>query len=143
MSEILDEFWIFSKEGEALVNFYRDPNANGSFNYRTVSFNQAKLNEIKDLMVSNLRNSSKNKRNIMRFETDLIRYGQCLQNNLVIFYKTNPSMKEKKILRICKVISEILENAYPLEKLQFWEGDLSFFEKLRKKIALYFKMSSL
>jgi len=143
MSEILEEFWIFSKEGEVIVDFYRDPNANGSFNYRDALFDQAKLNEIKDLIVSNLQNSSQNKKNIMRFENDLIRYGQCLQNDLIILYKTNPSIKEKKVLSICKVISSIFEEAYPPDKLQFWEGNLSFFEKLRKKIALYFKMRSL
>ena len=143
MSYILEEFWIFSKEGESLVEFYRDPDANGSFNYRDPSFDQDKLNEIKDLIVSNLQNSSLNKKNIMRFENDLIRYGQCLQNDLVIFYKTNSSVKEKKALNICKVISKILEEVYTLDRLQFWDGNLSFFEKLRKKITLYFKMSSL
>jgi len=143
MSEILEEFWIFSKEGEAVVNFYRDPNANGSFNYRVASFDQAKLNEIKDLIVLNLRNSSKNKKNLIRFENDLIKYGQYLQNNLIIFYKTNPDIKEKKVLSICKVISGILEDAYPRDKLQLWDGNLSFFEKFRKKVAIYFKMSKL
>ena len=143
MSEILEEFWIFSKEGEAIVNFYRDSNANRSFNYRDASFDQAKLNEIKDLIVLNLQNSSQNKKNMMRFENDLIRYGQCLQNNLIIFYKTNSSIKEKKALSICKVISGILEDAYPPDKLQFWDGNLSFFEKFRKKVAIYFKMSKL
>ncbi len=143
MSEILEEFWIFSKAGEVLVNFYRDPNANGSFNYRNASFDQTKLNEIKDLIVSNLQNSSQNKKNIMRFENDLIRYGQCLQNDLIIFYRTNPDIKEKKALSICRVISGILEDAYPPDKLQLWDGKLSFFEKFRKKVVLYFKMSKL
>ena len=143
MSEILEEFWIFSKEGEALVNFYRDPKANGSFNYRDASFDQAKLNEIKDLIVLNLQNSSQNEKNMMRFENDLIRYGQCLQNDLIIFYKTNPSVKEKKVLSICKVISKIFEDVYPLDKLQLWDGNLSFFEKFRKKVVIYFKMSKL
>ena len=143
MSDILEELWIFSKEGEAIINFYRDPDAKGSFNYRDTLFDQAKLNEIKDLIISNLQNSSQNKRIIMRFENDVIRYGQCLQNNLIIFYKTNPEIKEKKVLSICKVISDILESAYPPDILQLWDGNLSFFEKFRKKVAIYFKMSSL
>lgn len=143
MSEILEEFWIFSKEGEVIVNFYRDPNANRSFNYRDASFDQAKLNEIKILIASNLQNSSQNKKNILRFENDLIKYGQYLQNDLVIFYKTNPNIKEKKVLNLCKMISEILEGAYPPDKIQLWDGNLSFFEKFRKKIALYYKMRSL
>ena len=79
----------------------------------------------------------------MKFENDTIRYGQCLENNLIIFYKTNPNSKEKAVLNICKVISGILEDAYPIDKMQFWEGDLSFFDKFKKKVALYFKMSSL
>ena len=143
MSKIIEEFWIFSNEGEAMVNFYMDSKVNGSFNYRDASYDQAKLNEIKDLLVLNLQNSSKNKKNITRMENNLIGYGQCLQNELIIFYKTNPNIKEKKVLSICKVISKILEGAYPPDKLQFWDGNLSFFEKLRQKIALYFKMSSL
>ena len=143
MSEILEEFWIFSKEGEAIVNFYKDPNANGSFNYKNVEFDLAKLKEFKDLILSNMQNPSQNKKKIMSFENDLIKYGQCLQNDLVIFYKTNPDFKEKKILSLCKTISEILEDSYPLGKLQLWDGNLSFFEKLRKKIVLFFKMSRL
>lgn len=143
MSEILKEFWIFTKEGEPLVNFYRDPNANGSFNYRDVTFDHQKLDEIKDLIVYNLQNSSWDKKNIMKLENELIMYGQCLQNNLIIFYKTNPNTKEKKILNLCQSISGILENTYPSYKLEFWDGNLSYFEKLRKKVALYFKMSRL
>ena len=143
MSEILEEFWIFSKEGEAIVNFYRDPNANRSFNYRSTSFDQDKLNEIKILIVSNLQNSFQNRKSFIKFENDLFKYGQYLENDLIILYKTNPNIKEKKVLNLCKMISEILEGAYPLDKLQLWDGNLSFFEKLRKKIALYFKMRSL
>ena len=143
MSGILEEFWIFSKEGEALVNFYKDPNANGYFNYKNVEFDQAKLKEFKNIILSNMQNPSQNKKKIMSFENDLIKYDQYLQNDLVIFYKTNPEVKEKKILNLCKMISEILEDAYPLGKLQLWDGNLSFFEKLRKKIVLFFKMSSL
>ncbi len=143
MSESLEEFWIFSKEGEPLVNFYRDPNAKGLFNYRDTLFSQDKLIEIKNLILTNLQNSSLNKKKIMRFKNDIIRYGQYLQNDLIMLYKTNPKIKEKKVLSICKVISEIFDNAYPLDKLQFWEGNLSFFEKLRKKVAIYFKMSRL
>jgi len=142
MSEILDEFWIFSKQGEALVNFYRDYNAKGSFNYRNVSFDDEKFTEIHNLILSNLQDFSK-KKNIMKFENDFIRYGQCLQNDLIIFYKTNPDIKEKAVLSLCKVISGILEDTYPIDKLQFWDGNLSFFEKLKKKVALYFKMSIL
>ena len=143
MSEILEEFWIFSKKGEAIVNFYRDDNSTGSFNYRDVLFNQDKLSEIRNLIVSNLQNPSPKKKNIMKFENDIIRYGQCLQNDLIIFYKTNPNAKEKTVLNLCKTISGILEDAYPSDKLQFWDGNLSFFEKFKKKVGLYFKMSTL
>lgn len=143
MSEILEEFWIFSKEGEAIVNFFRDPNIKGAYNYRDVSFDQEKLNEIRNLIISNLQDPSQKKRNIMSVESDFIRYGQCLQNNLIIFYKTNPDAKEKTVLNLCKTISGILEDSYPPDKLQFWDGDLSFFEKLKKRVGLYFKMSAL
>ena len=83
------------------------------------------------------------RKNIMKLENELISYGQCLQNDLIIFYRTDPNTKEKKILNLCQTISGILENVYPTDKLQFWDGNLSFFEKFRKKVALFFKMSTL
>lgn len=143
MAEILEEFWIFSREGDAIVDFYKDANSKGAFNYREVLFDHDRLDKIKNFIKSNNRNSSQKKKNFMKFENDIIRYGQCLQNDLIIFYKTNPAIKEKVVLNLCKTISSILEDSYPLDKLQFWEGDLAFFEKFKKKITLYFKMSAL
>jgi hypothetical protein len=143
MSEILDEFWIFSKEGEGLVNFYRDPNGNGSFSYRNVTFSQHNLSVIKTLIIANLQKSSKEKKNIVRFEDDIIRYGQCLENDLIICYKPNPNVKENLVLKLCKTISRILEDDYPNDKMQFWDGQFSFFDKFKNKLSLYFKMSSL
>ena len=143
MSEILEEFWIFSKEGEGLVNFYRDPNSTDSFSYRDISLDQQKLQAIQNLILSNLQDAEKKNKNIMEFENDIIKYGQCLENDLIIFYKTNPYVKEKVLINLCKVISGILEEIYPVDKLQFYDGNLSFFEKFKKKVRLYFKMSAL
>ena len=143
MSELLEEFWIFSKEGEGLVNFYRNSETKDSFNYRDVLFDREKLQVIRNLILSNLQTTTKKKKNIMKFENSIIKYGQCLQNDLIIFYKTNPDAKEKVILNLCEIISGILEDTYPIDKLQFFDGNNSFFEKFRKKIGLYFKMSAL
>ncbi|NHJ22181.1 MAG: hypothetical protein EAX91_14640 [Candidatus Lokiarchaeota archaeon] len=143
MSEILEEFWIFSKGGDPLVNFYKEPNLVGSFNYRDVSFDHDTLSNIKDYIITNLQNSSQKSKNLMKFENAIVKYVQCLQNDLIIFYKTNPNVKEKAAVNLCKTISSILEDAYPQDKLAFWEGDLAFFDKFKHKVSLYFKMSAL
>ena len=143
MSDILEEFWIFSKEGDPLVNFYKEPNLVGSFNYRDVILDHDTLNNIKDYIITNLQKSSQKSKNIMKFENAIIKYGQCLQNDLIIFYKTNPNIKEKTALNLCKTISSILEDTYPQEKLTFWEGDIAFFDRFKHKVSLYFKMSAL
>ncbi|MFX0010195.1 MAG: hypothetical protein ACFE9R_07770 [Candidatus Hermodarchaeota archaeon] len=143
MSEILEEFWIFSKEGEPLVNFYKDPNLIGSYNYRDVMLDHDTLDNIKTYILTNLQKSSQKSKNIMKLENAIVKYAQCLQNDLIIFYKTNPNVKEKVAVNLCKTISSILEDAYPQDKLVFWEGDLAFFDKFKHKVSLYFKMSAL
>jgi hypothetical protein len=143
MSDIIEEFWIFSKEGDPIVNFYKDPSLGSSFNYRFPKLDQSTLAEIKEMIHINISNTSKKKIDIMRFEDKIFNFGQCLQNDAVIFYKTEGTHKEKKILNICKAVSDQFEEIYKFNQIKMWEGDLSIFEKFRKRISLLFRMSSL
>lgn len=143
MSDILEEFWIFSKEGEPIVNFYKSNSLDSSFNYRFPELDQSTLSKIKEMIRLNVSNTNQKKRETMKFENNIFNFAQCLQNDAVIFYKTDNTYKEKKILNICKAVSDQFEEVYKFNQIKVWDGDLSIFEKFRKKISLLFKMSNL
>ncbi|MBY9004283.1 MAG: hypothetical protein KGD73_09955 [Candidatus Lokiarchaeota archaeon] len=143
MSDILEEFWIFSKEGEPIVNFFKDPLKGNSFNFRFPELDQSTLVEIKEMIRLNVSNINQKKRETMKFERGIFNIAQCLQNDAVIFYKTDNTHKEKKVLNICKAVSDQFEEIYKFNQIKVWDGDLSIFEKFRKRVSLLFKMSNL
>ena len=143
MSDIIDEFWIFSKEGEPIVNFYKDPSLEGSFSYRFPELNKSTLEALKQMIAQNLGGPEQKKRKTMKFESGLFNFAQCLSNDAIIFYKTDTNYKDKKVLNICKAVSDIFEEIYKFNQIKMWNGELSLFEKFRKRVSLLFKMSSL
>ena len=66
-----------------------------------------------------------------------------LQGNVILVCKTNSSIKNKKIHKLCDIIKQIFENLYGLDDLESWDGDLSFFDSFNDKLKLYFKVSNL
>ena len=70
-------------------------------------------------------------------------FARCLKNDSVIFYKINENAKEKSIKKICETVGHIFEESYKVNQLKFANENLDFFEKFRKKLALYFKLSNL
>ena len=143
MSDILEEFWIFSKDGEPIVNFYKDPSIGNSFNFRFPELDQSTLGEIKEMVRFNASKTNQKKRETMKFEEGIFNIAQCLKNDAVIFYKTDDTYKEKKILNICIAVSDQFEEIYKFNQIKVWDGDLSIFEKFRKRVSLLFKMSNL
>ena len=67
----------------------------------------------------------------------------CCDDSLILISRTSPSIKEKHIDKIFKVISEMIENLYTSEDLHNWNGELSFFKDLNIKLEIYFNLSDL
>jgi hypothetical protein len=67
----------------------------------------------------------------------------CCDDHLILISKTPPSIKEKHIAKLFKVIGEMVENLYSSEDIRNWNGDVSFFNDLNTKLEIYFNLSDL
>lgn len=99
MTTLLEEFWIFSKDGIPYVNFFRENINNAQFNTR--SFNRD--TEIAEKVESVLKAEEQelSKKNIIFFEHESNRYiiTPCLNNYLHLVFKSSLDVKIKKSLR--------------------------------------------
>ena len=66
----------------------------------------------------------------------------CCNNDVMIFSKSPNKAKDKKIVKICKAISNVAEDYIRDIDFNKWDGDISYFDDLKEQIILYFKMSN-
>lgn len=129
---LLDEIWIFSKDGIPIVDFARigsvDKSLFGGF-INAIKFFCGKISkgELKSINVGNSKYT----------------FTTCLKDDIIFACKSSMDSKEKKIKKICEIISDIFDDMFTLDEINNWDGDDSFFDKFKDKLDLYFKMSQL
>ncbi|MFX1315425.1 MAG: hypothetical protein ACFE9T_06140 [Promethearchaeota archaeon] len=132
MPSLLDEIWIFSKDGIPIVDFARigsvDKSMLGSF-----------ISAIKTFV----REISKGQLKSINVGNDKYTFTSCVQNEVILVCKSPLEVKDKKIQKICKLIADIFDDMFSLDDINNWDGDTSFFDKFKDKIDLYFKMADL
>ncbi|MFX1410362.1 MAG: hypothetical protein ACFFA6_08415 [Promethearchaeota archaeon] len=132
MPSLLDEIWIFSKDGIPIVDFARigsvDKSMLGSF-----------ISAIKTFV----REISKGQLKSINVGNDKYTFTSCVQNEVILACKSPIEVKDKKIQKICRLIADIFDDMFSLDDINTWDGDTSFFDKFKDKIALYFKMADL
>ncbi|HEC38886.1 hypothetical protein LCGC14_1602440 [marine sediment metagenome] len=143
MTTILDEFWVFSKDYTPYVYFYKENKEKDIFKYKPINPELEILQKVNSIMESIEQESKKKK--IEYVESGNFRYGviQCLNNYLLIIYKFPLGVKNKNIINISRIFCGMIESLYTLRDFRNWEEDINIFDKLYKKIELYFKMSNL
>ncbi|MFX0020108.1 MAG: hypothetical protein ACFFDL_07130 [Promethearchaeota archaeon] len=132
MSSTLDEIWIFSKDGIPIVDFARiggvDKSMLGSFiSAIKVFVKEVSKGQLRSLNVGN----------------DKYTFTTCIQNEVILVCKSPLEVKDKKIQKITKIIADIFDDMFSLEDINNWDGDVSFFDKFKDKVDLYFKMADL
>jgi len=132
MPSLLDEIWIFSKDGIPIVDFARigsvDKSMLGSF-----------ISAIKTFV----REISKGQLKSINVGNDKYTFTSCVQNEVILVCKSPLEVKDKKIQKICKLIADIFDDMFSLDDINNWDGETSFFDKFKDKIDLYFKMADL
>jgi hypothetical protein len=132
MNSILDEIWIFSKDGIPIVDFARiggvDKSMLGSF----ISAIKVFVNEV-----------SKGQLRSINVGNDKYTFTTCIQNEVILVCKSPIDIKDKAIQKITKFIANIFDDMFSLEDITNWDGDVSFFDKFKDKVDLYFKMADL
>lgn len=143
MSTILEEFWIFSKDGIPYVNFFRDISSSYQFDHRLFNRDDKIAQKVESVLVSEEQEFSK--KNLISFEYEKSKYmiTPCLNNYLHLVLKSSIDVKIKKIQNISKITCGMIKSLYLVMDFRTWKGDLKMFDNFRKKIDLYFKMSNL
>lgn len=143
MDTILEEFWIFSKDGIPFVKFYKKNVGINRFDYEKINSDLNVFEIANSLLNSNGKGSSKGRFELLESDDFKLAITPCLNDSLVLIYKTTLSAKKKAIQNICKVICSMIKSQYLAKDFRMWKGDMKIFNTLKKKIELYFKMSGL
>ncbi|MFX0070454.1 MAG: hypothetical protein ACFFAO_05120 [Candidatus Hermodarchaeota archaeon] len=132
MFSIIKELWIFSKAGIPIIEIGHKESLNkylmGSFISAIKSYSESLTEE-----------------GLTSFILEKNKYilKSSLNGNALVVCRSDPKIKEKKIKKICNLITQIFEDLYKPEDIENWDGDVSFFDNFRDKLDLYFKMSNL
>ncbi|MHA2122752.1 MAG: hypothetical protein ACW990_16260 [Promethearchaeota archaeon] len=143
MNTILEEFWIFSKDGTPFVKFYKENSGIDQFNFEKINTDLKVFEVANSIVNSNGKKSSKSKCEVLESDDFKLAIAPCLNDSLLLIFKTTLSAKTKKIQNICNVICSMIKSQYVGKDFRTWEGDIKIFSTLKKKIDLYFKMSGL
>ena len=130
MKLLMNELWIFSKDGVPLIEILQNSkvdssifgafiSAMGVFSKQMsgASFNGFSLGDNKYIFTS------------------------CLNNNILLVCKVDIKVKDKKVQKIFKIIAEFFEEMYSVEDILNFGGDVRLFNKFKEKIITYFKIA--
>ncbi|TXT64423.1 MAG: hypothetical protein BAJALOKI3v1_210010 [Promethearchaeota archaeon] len=128
----IDALWILSKDGIPIADFCRDTNINKSLLSSAISAIRTFANTISG-------------KELKSFQTGNSQFSctKCLNDTAILVLKVSKETKHKEIEKICKILKKIFEDLYNPEDIKGWDGDLSFFDKFKQKLDLYFRVSNL
>ena len=132
LPSIIEEIWILTSKGIPLSHFSREENPDSETMGRFLSAMRGFCAEM-----------SNGKFQTFSMADSKFISIPCKKDDVMIFCKSPMKAKEKKILNICKTISNISEDYIGTMNFAEWDGEVSFFDELRKRIELFFKMSDL
>lgn len=142
MFTLIEEFWIFSISGEPLVHFYQTQNSKHQFEYDLPKLDPITLSKIREV-IGDISKKLRVTKKLTKLKNSEYQFVQCLKKDYLIFYKTNENVKEQKLKKLCKTISNIFEKSYKSSQLKDIEENLKIFEKFKKTLELHFKLSTL
>ncbi|MFW9878403.1 MAG: hypothetical protein ACFFG0_35420, partial [Candidatus Thorarchaeota archaeon] len=134
---------IFSKDGTPYVKFYKENSEINQFNFRKDDIDIKILERIISLIKTKGEELTKSKYEILEFNGFKLVITPCLNSYLFLIYKSSLSSKKKEIIKFSQVVCSMIKSLYMVKDFRFWEGDLTLFDNLKKKLDLYLKMSGL
>ena len=55
--------------------------------------------------------------------------------------KYDSKVKQKKIQKVMEIIMKFFEDMFSINDIENWDGDVSYFDKFKDKLELYFEVS--
>jgi hypothetical protein len=128
MTSIIQDFWLFSKDGLPIAEFTGAQALDKSILGGLVSAIKIYSQQI----------TSKGLQSLL-LEDNKFTFISTLESSVILVCRTSSKVKEKKIQKICNHIVKIFEELYDPNDIINWDGDVRFFDKFREKLENYIK----
>ena len=127
--DLIKEVWLFTKDGNPIAEYCQNACMEES-----LIPNLAKEVKTYISLLDNVIQS-------FDFVDYKITFSPALKRSIYIVCIGPISVKNKKLIKICKEIVNLFEGLYKLDDLIEWDGDLEFFEKFKQRINLFLQLS--
>jgi chemotaxis protein CheY-P-specific phosphatase CheC len=130
MVHIVEELWIFSRDGIPLVEIFKGTQIN---NILIGGFLSAMKTFAKEMSGKTLNS----------FTTGPHRFyiASSLEERAFLVCKYDSKVKEKKIKKVMEIIIKFFEDMYSINEIENWNGKISYFDKFKDRLELYFEVS--
>ena len=132
MPHLIEELWLFSKDGIPIAEILKDVKVDPVFMGGMLSALESFSKQISDKGLHSF--SFGEKKFIVRF---------ALNGEILVVVRSNINSKMKKIKKILDFIIELFEKLHVEEDIKNWDGNVGIFDEFREKLELYFEMSQL
>ena len=130
MVHIVEELWIFSRDGIPLVEIFKDTQID---NVLIGGFLSAMKIFAKEMSGKTLNS----------FTTGPHRFyiASSLEEHIFLVCKYDSKVKDKKIKKVMELILKFFEDMYSIKDIEDWDGNVSYFNKFKDRLELYFEVS--
>ena len=130
MVHIVEELWIFSSNGIPLIEIFKNTQID---NVLIGGFLSAMKSFAKEVSGKSL--------NSFTFGNNKFYIASSLEEHIFLVGKYDAKVKEKKIQKVMEIIINFFEDMYTIKDIEDWDGKVSYFDKFKDKLKLYFDVS--
>ena len=132
MGHIVEELWIFSRDGIPLIEIFKNTQVD---NILVGGFLSAIKTFADEVSGQNLNSLSIGKQNF--------HIASCLEDYVLLVCKSSSKVSQKRIKKVMDIIIKFFEDMYSKKDIEVWDGNVSYFDKLKDKLELYFEVSQI
>ncbi len=130
MVHIVEELWIFSRDGIPLVEIFKDSKIDNVLIGGFLSAMKTFAQEMSGKILNSLTIGAYN-----------FYIAPSLKEHIFLVCKYDSKVKQKKIQKVMEIIMKFFEDMFSINDIENWDGDVSYFDKFKDKLELYFEVS--
>lgn len=130
MVHVVEELWIFSRDGIPLIEIFKESKID---NIIIGGFLSAMKTFAKEV--------SGNSLNSLTIGSHSFYIASSLEDHILLVCKYNSKVKQKKIQKVMEIIIKFFEDMFSINDIENWDGNISYFDKFKDKLELYFEVS--
>ena len=130
MVHIVEELWIFSRDGIPLIEIFKNTQIDNALIGGFLSAMKTFAQEISGKALNSL--------TIGHSKFYIV---TSLEDRIFLVCRYDSKVKEKKIQKVMELIISFFEDMYTIKDIEDWDGNITYFNKFKDKLKLYFDVS--